>query len=110
MSALLCRAPTFHIVHMFRKALLNLFGIEYTPCKSLFTRVTQRHAYNNNEIPSEAHTSTIITLHIKQSKKLHISNEVLGEISVSVESLVRESGSGQGMLSAFHYKILYAYL
>ena len=109
-SAMLCPTPMFHIVHMFRKAPLNLFGIENTPCKSVFAEVIPHYAYNNNEIPSEAHPSTIITLYIKQSKKLHISNEVLGEINVSVESLVRDSASGQGMLSAFHYKILYTHL
>ena len=103
MSALLYQTPMFRIVHMFRKAPLNLFGIENTPCKSVFAEVIPHHAYNNNGIPSEAHPSTIITLHIKQSKKLHASNEVLGEISVSVESLVRESGSDRGILSAFHY-------
>ena len=100
----------FRIVHMFRKAPLNLRGIENTLCEPLFAEVIPHYAYKGDGIPSEAHPSTIITLHIKQYKKLRISNEVLGEISVSVESLVRESRSSQGMLSAFHYKILYAYL
>ena len=93
----------FRIVHMFRKPPLNLFGIENTPCESVFAEVIPHHAYNNNGIPSEAHPSTIITLHIKQSKKLRTSNEVLGEISVSVESLVRKSTSDEGKLSIYHW-------
>ena len=45
---------------------------------------------------SEAYPSTIITFRIKGLKKLRISNEILGETSVSVASLIRESSSEQG--------------